>query len=148
MRIIVILIITGDGKFLQPFIIFKGDPQGKQYKKIQKYEEIKNEQVFTTTQKKAWVDVENFKEYITNVLVPYNPLHKKPLIYDKCTTHLKEKIQFLLKINNFINIYIPAGITMVLQPLDRSINFPFKYYLKDKLTSFLLDNTDKIKEFR
>ena len=37
-------------------------------------------------------------------------------------------------------------MTMVLQPLDRSINFPFKCYLKDKFTSFLLDNTDKIKE--
>ena len=35
---------------------------------------------------------------------------------------------------------------MVFQPLDRSINFPFKCYLKDKFTSFLLDNTDKIKE--
>ena len=62
------------------------------------------------------------------------------------TTHLKEKIQFLLKINNFISIYIPTGMTMVFQPMDRSINFQFKCYLKDKFTSFLLDNTDKIKE--
>ena len=30
--------------------------------------------------------------------------------------------------------------------MDKSINFPFKCYLKDKFTSFLLDNTDKLKE--
>ena len=36
-------------------------------------------------------------------------------------------------------------MTMVFQLLDRSINFPFKCYLKDKFTSFLLDNKDKIK---
>ena len=59
---------------------------------------------------------------------------------DKFTTHIKENIQFILKTNNYISLYIPAGMTMVLQPLDRSINFPFKCYLKDKFTSFLLNN--------
>ena len=41
MRITVLLSITGDGKFLPPFIIFKGEPYSKLYKQIQKYEEIK-----------------------------------------------------------------------------------------------------------
>ena len=78
----------------------------------------------------------NFKEYITKVLFPYNPLDKKLLVMDKCTTIIKENIQFILIINNYISLYISVGMTMVLQPLDRSINFPFKFYLKDKLTSF------------
>ena len=34
MRITVILTITGDGKFLTPFIIFKGKKQSKLYKMI------------------------------------------------------------------------------------------------------------------
>ena len=34
MRITVLLTIAGDGKFLPPFIIFKGEPQSKLYKKI------------------------------------------------------------------------------------------------------------------
>ena len=34
MRITVILTITGDGKFLPPFIIFKGEKQSKLYKKF------------------------------------------------------------------------------------------------------------------
>ena len=41
MRIHVLLTITRDGKFLPPFIIFKGDPQKKLYKQIQNYEEVK-----------------------------------------------------------------------------------------------------------
>ena len=61
MRITVLLTITGDGKFLPPFIIFKGDPQSKLYKKIQNYEEIKTKKIFAATQKNAWVDIEFFK---------------------------------------------------------------------------------------
>ena len=37
-------------------------------------------------------------------------------------------------------------MTMVLNTLDRSINYPFKCYLKDKFTEFLLNNKDKNKE--
>ena len=55
-------------------------------------------------------------------------------------------IKYILKSNNYISLYIPIGMSMALQPLDRSINFPFKCYLKDMFTSFLLDNKDKIKE--
>lgn len=87
MRITVILTITGDGKFLPPFIIFKGEKQSKLYKKIQKYDEISNKKIFATTQKNAWVDDEVFKEYIKSVLFLYNPLDKILLIFDKCTTH-------------------------------------------------------------
>ena len=146
MLIIVILTITGDGKFLPPFIIFKGEKQSKLYKKIQKLYEMSNKKLFATTQKNAWVDDEVFKEYMKNVLFPYNPLDKKLLIFDKCTTHLKGIIQLMLENNNYIKIFVPAGMTMVLQPLDRSINFPFKCYLKDKFTSFMLDNKELSKE--
>ena len=34
MGITVLLTIAGDGKYLPPFIIFKGEPQSKLYKKI------------------------------------------------------------------------------------------------------------------
>ena len=146
MRITVILTITGDGKFLPPFIIFKGEKQSKLYKKIQKYDEISNKKLFATTKKNAWVDDEVFKEYMKNVLFPYNPLDKKLLIFDKCTTHLKGIIQLMLENNNYIKIFIPVGMTIVLQPLDRSINFPFKCYLKDIFTSFMLANKELSKE--
>ena len=146
MRITVLLTITGDGKFLPPFIIFKGEKQNKLYKNIQNYEEIKNKKIIATTQNNAWIDTDTFKEYINKILVPYNQLDKKLLIMDKCTTHCKEYIKFLLNENNYIISYIPSGMIMVLQPLDRSINFPFKCYLKDKFTSFLLANKDIINE--
>ena len=37
-------------------------------------------------------------------------------------------------------------MTMIVQPLDSSIRFPFKSYLKEKFTEFLLDNKDIFKE--
>ena len=146
MRITVLLTITGDGKFLPPFIIFKGEKQNKLYKNIQNYEEIKNKKIIATTQNNAWIDTDTFKEYINKVFVPYNQHDKKLLIMDKFTTHCKEYIKFLLNENNYIISYIPSGMAMVFQPLDRSINLPFKCYLKDKFTSFLLANKDIINE--
>ncbi len=69
MRITILLTIAGDGKFLPPFIIFKGEPQSKLCKKIQNYEEIKTKRIFSATQKNSWVDIEIFKEYINKVLL-------------------------------------------------------------------------------
>lgn len=109
--------------------------------------QLKLKKIIATNQKKAWIDETTFIQYIKLVLEPYNPLDKKLLVMDKYTTHIKDSILFLLKINNYIPFYIPAGITMILQPLDRqTIIFPFKGYLKDKFSEFLLDNKDIIKE--
>ena len=62
--ITVLLTITGDCKFLQSFIIFKGEPQSKLYSQIQKYDEAKNKKLFATTQKNPWIDDITFKQYI------------------------------------------------------------------------------------
>ena len=69
---------------------------------------MSNKKLFATTQKNAWVDDEVFKEYMKNVLFPYNPLDKKLLIFDKFTTHLKGIIQLMLENNNYIKIFKPA----------------------------------------
>lgn len=49
MRITVLLTITGEGKFLPPFLIFKDEPDSKLYKQIQKYEEVKTKKIIVTT---------------------------------------------------------------------------------------------------
>jgi hypothetical protein len=97
MRITVLLTITGEGKFLPPFIIFKGEPDSKLYKQIQKYEEVKTKKIIATTQKNAWIDERTFKKYFKLVLEPYNPLDKKLLFMDKCTTHIKKKYKIFTK---------------------------------------------------
>ena len=97
MRITVLLTITREGKFLPPFIIFKGEPDSKLYKQIQKYEEVKTKKIIATTQKNAWIDERTFKKYIKLVLEPYNPLDKKLLFMDKCTTHIKKKYKIFTK---------------------------------------------------
>ena len=59
----------------------------------------------------------------------YCPVYKTPEVLNK------------LKINF---IFIPKRMTSVLQPLDKLINFPFKKYLKNKFTDFLLfDQNEK-----
>lgn len=53
MHITVLLTITVDGKFLPPFIIFKGDPQKKLYKHIQNYEAVKTKKNYCNKSKKS-----------------------------------------------------------------------------------------------
>lgn len=41
---------------------------------------------------------------------------------------------------------IPKKIAKIFQPLDSSINYQFKKYLKNKYTDFILSNNNKVKE--
>ena len=48
-----------------------------------------------------------------------------------------------MKKNNSAFILIPPGLTKFFQPLDLSINFPLKHYLKEKYCSFNIVRTQK-----
>ena len=104
-------------------------------------------------QLKAWMNEEMMKYWINNVLKPWristfgiNDAKKCILALDEYKTHLTHSIQKLLKRLNFEPLYIPGGLTALLQPLDVSVNRSFKCKLRkewnDKNTSTIMHKED------
>ena len=84
--------------------------------------------------------MKNYLFIINTILTKYEPNKKKLLIMDYCPAHKTPEVlnKLKIKIKNIDCIFIPKRMTSILQPLDRLINFPFKKYLKNKFTDFLL----------
>ena len=57
---------------------------------------------------------------------------------DRATSHYSDNLIKSFINNNSTYILIPAGLTRYLQPLDVSVNFPFKNYLKQEYINFNL----------
>ena len=66
------------------------------------------------------------------------------LVFDKATTYINEEIIKFLNDNKILYVIIPAGFTRFLQPLDVSINRPFKMTLKKYYLNFQQNNLDAI----
>jgi len=61
------------------------------------------------------------------------------LILDKATSHLgKDFIGLLYFVNQEVS-FIPGGMTRLYQPIDVSINEPFKTTLREKYINFCID---------
>lgn len=58
------------------------------------------------------------------------------LIFDKATSHINSEIINYMNLNNIYYVIIPSGFTRFLQPLDLSINKPFKNDLKEKYLNY------------
>jgi hypothetical protein len=68
-----------------------------------------------------------------NILGPYVQEWKGPslLILDTYTEHITEKLVESLKRLNIDHLYIPGGLTPVLQPLDISLNKLLNDFVRD-----------------
>jgi hypothetical protein len=44
------------------------------------------------------------------------------LVVDSCRAHITEKVKILLRENHVFLVVIPGGCTLLLQPLDVSVN--------------------------
>ena len=66
------------------------------------------------------------------------------LVFDKAFTHVNEEIIKYLNDNKIIYVIIPAGFTRFLQPLDTSINKPFKLALKNSSLSFQQNHLNEV----
>ena len=70
--------------------------------------------------------MKNYIDYLKN-LVNDTP---KMIVYDSFRGHLEESVKKSFVINGFDLAVIPAGLTSLCQPLDITINKPFKDYLR------------------
>ena len=128
-RITVTLCCTAAGKMLPPFTVFKGKTMRP----------LKNvtipSGVYATTQTKAWMDEDRMLEWVRKVWCPYVQGKPALLALDTFSAHLTDKGTKLL--------VIPGGCTSVLQPLDISINKPFKGYVRQLWCQYMVDEAEK-----
>ena len=67
---------------------------------------------------------------------------KSILVWDMFRSHLTDSVKATLKRNNTVSAVIPGGLTSLLQPLDVSLNKPFKDNMRDKWNEWMA-NGDK-----
>ena len=126
------------GKEKKIDIIFKSKKDSTFIKELNNYSELNKSNIIVRTQHNAWIDEELFINYIKEVLCKYEHNKRKLLIMDYCPANNTPEVLNLLKKKQIDLVFIPKRMTSVLQPLDRMINLPFKKYLKNKFTDYML----------
>lgn len=128
-----VLSCCADGTKLPPLLIFKRKTLPKD--KIPRG-------IFIHVHPKGWMDEEGLKIWLDKVWSRRpGGLLKKPslLVWDQFRAHLttatKERVQ---KLKSKLAV-IPGGLTSQLQPLDVSINKPFKSFMKEEWNQWMKD---------
>ena len=149
-RISCLLCVLGNGYKLVPTLVFKGVNDGSLEKRLKNHPEVKKGNINIKCQINSWVNKDIFIEWLKNTwfrTYSFKPATGTILYMDRAKSHLTEDIFSLFKDNNSIYRLIPPGLTSYCQPLDLSINKPFKDALKLKYRNFCIEfkNTKKPK---
>ena len=111
-----------DGSKYPPICIFKG-------KQLPRNEVIPKGVIYWF-QENGWMTSDLMNKYIEFLfrLCMTENLSREPamMVYDSFWGHLEESVKDNLKQHNFHLAVIPARLTSICQPLDVSINKPFK----------------------
>jgi len=122
-----VLCVFADGiSRIRPMIIFRGTGARLGAEKLRYHAGVLIE--FNAT---AYMNDTLFAKYITNYLVP--ALGSRPTLFalDLMGSHKTLAVLELFRSNNITPSLIPAGCTSLVQPLDVSINKPFKDLMRD-----------------
>ena len=126
----VTLAVAADGKKLPPKVIFKGVRTPRDL--------AVPESVWVSFHKKGWMDETWVKEWI-ETCVPRIPTDERSLLdWDSYRVHLTESVKEALQRRKINVAVIPGGLTLVLQPLDKCLNKPFKDHVKTKYLSWVV----------
>lgn len=123
-RCTVMLGITADGNKLPPYVIFKRKTLPK---------EKLPPGVFVRVQEKGWMTEDLYMDWLKTVWFrrPGALLRRRSLlVIDSFRGHLTENVKNKMKQEKSDMVVIPGGMTGILQPLDVSINRPFKAHLR------------------
>ena len=115
---IVVLACCGDGSKLKPMVILKRKTVPK----------INNKHgVVASAQEKGWMDTDQMKIWIDKVWRwQFGGLMKSLLVYDAFEAHVTDRVKALFKRERTDLAVIPGRLMSILQPLDVSLNKPFK----------------------
>jgi hypothetical protein len=97
---------------------------------------------------KAWMNTETMIKWLHETLKPWkhktfgvNDTELCILILDSFSAHEVEDVKIQLLLMNVIPLYVPGGLTSLLQPLDISVNRSFKCKMRD-LWNDSMDESD------
>jgi hypothetical protein len=133
-RLTVTLARTADGEMLKPFITFKAKTA-----RLLKTLSVSNTDAVVTTQPKGWMDSHLITQWIRRILLTHTQGRHALLVFDTFLGHLTDDVLQKLAENNVTYITIPGGCTSKVQPLDVSINKPFKDYLRGSWEQYMVE---------
>ena len=103
-------------------------------------------------QEKGWMDGHLMKRWIRDVWIVHTQRRKALLVMDSSRAHCTEDIQDVLARANSNISFIPGGCSSKCQPLDVSLNKPFKTICQKSFSTFcrsqlstMSDPTDRLK---
>ena len=118
--------VTGSGKLLTPFLIFKGKADGRiAAKELHTYPK----ECIYACQEKVWMDESMMNKWINLVLIPWkisrDPRGVPLLVLNAYRVHMMGSVVNRKSLGIEIQL-IPAGCTYLCQPVDVGINRPIK----------------------
>ena len=129
------LTIFADGKpRVKPLLIFRGTGKRIPFRECFKYDRRLNVQF----QHNAWCDEEAMEQWVKTFWKPF--VNEVLLVHKAQKT---DRIKELLKQCGTTPIFVPAGCTSIIQPLDVSFNTPFKKQVKSAALQHMQDNLDE-----
>ena len=123
--------VCGDGSFLLPMLIFKGERNGR----IARNEFLKYPPVcLFACQKNSWMDEEAMIVWVDEILAPHIALCPPGIVpllaLDSYRCHMMASVVNRIKILGVEVEHIPGGCAGLCQPLDVGLNKPLKSYNK------------------
>ena len=137
-RITIISLINCSGMKYRQQVIFKGVPGARVEKEVKVFNDETN---CFFTQENAWTDKTQLENWLNFVWYPIAEEIKRPklLILDSLFLHKDLKVNFE-KFNTIV-LFIPAGLTWTLQPLDSLYHRTYKSYARD---CFIVNQTKEM----
>jgi len=133
---------TSDGDFLSPLLLFKyayKDKNGKTPEYPKKYEKWQNltKPFMAKFNNSGFTNGEIMVKWIEKIIVPFETEKQKVLVLDDADQHKTEAVKKCCVKHNIELLIIPGGCTYFMQPIDVSINKPFKDKLKAQYSNWL-----------
>ena len=103
------------------------------------------------TQEKAWMDEELMLRWIKDIWMKHVKKisgGESILCLDAFSAHTSEAVATEFERQKVHTVVIPGGCTSILQPLDVSLNKPFKGILRRHWQQYMFDKTAELEEAR
>ena len=131
-RFTVMLACLGDGTKLPPYVVFKRKTLPKDL--------VLPPGIHVRAQAKGWMDKSLVKDWLNSIWIKVGGLLRKRnlLVWDSFRAHLSDNVKRILKSSRTDVAVIPGGMTSLLQPLDVSVNKPFKDNIRQYWNEWML----------